>query len=229
MSGISGIFRRDGLSLSPEELQITTSPMTHRGPDGIHAWTSGPIGLTHLMLWTTPESLLEKMPAKNSTGNLVITADARIDNRDELTLLLGWQGRSIEKITDSEFILGAYETWGEDCVNRLVGDFAFAIWDQNQQTLFCARDHMGVKPFYYYQSTNCFAFASEIKGLLEDDRGVLLEKVTKEEVTEAIINMTKDLNETKNMMLNSYRFVDEKFSYPYYKKRIKNLVDKSIR
>ena len=69
----------------------------------------------------------------------------------------------------------------------------------------------------------------EIKGLLEDDRGVLLEKVTKEEVTEAIINMTKDLNETKNMMLNSYRFVDEKFSYPYYKKRIKNLVDKSIR
>ena len=69
----------------------------------------------------------------------------------------------------------------------------------------------------------------EIKGLLEDDRGVLLEKVTKEEVAEAIINMTKDLNETKNMMLNSYRFVDEKFSYPYYKKRIKNLVDKSIR
>lgn len=167
MSGISGIFRRDELSLEPAELQFTVERMAHRGPDGIHTWINGPIGLGHCMLWTTPESLLEKLPAHNARGGLVITADARIDNRDELIELLGWQGRSKEKITDSELILGAYETWREDCITRLIGDFAFAIWDQTQQTLFCARDHMGVKPFYYSQSPTRFAFASEIKGLLD--------------------------------------------------------------
>ncbi len=105
------------------------------------------------------------------------------------------------------------------------------------------KTHIFVLPTYYKTEAlplslveamkfGCACISSdigEIKGLLEDDRGVILEKVTKEEVAEAIINMTKDLNKTKNMMLNSYRFVDEKFSYPYYKKRIKNLVDKSIR
>jgi asparagine synthase (glutamine-hydrolysing) len=118
------------------------------------------------MLWTTPESLREELPLINKSGNLVITADARIDNRNELIASLGLSGRPHEELTDSELILGAYEKWGEDCPKKLLGDFAFAVWDQRRQLMFCARDHIGVKPFYYYLSHEVFAFGSEIEALL---------------------------------------------------------------
>ena len=119
------------------------------------------------MLWTTPESLIEKLPLVNRANNIVITSDCRIDNREELIAALQLNNRSSEKITDSELVLGAYEKWGEECPQHLLGDFVFAIWDKRKQTLFCARDHMGVKPFYYYhQPGKLFAFGSEIKALL---------------------------------------------------------------
>ena len=69
-------------------------------------------------------------------------------------------------VSDSYFILKAYEKWGEKCPEHLLGDFAFAIWDENKDKLFCARDHMGVKNFYYFLSENEFIFATEIKALL---------------------------------------------------------------
>jgi asparagine synthase (glutamine-hydrolysing) len=118
------------------------------------------------MLWTTPESLREELPLVDKTGDLVITADARIDNRKELIDALGLSLRPSEQISDSELILGAYQKWGEDSPEKLLGDFAFAIWDRRKQLLFCARDHVGVKPFYYYLSDRVFAFASEIEALL---------------------------------------------------------------
>ena len=94
---------------------------------------------------------------------LALTADARIDNRPELlrTLRLG-----DSDVPDSELILAAYEKWGEDLAAHLVGDFAFALWDGHARKLVCARDVMGIKPFYYYAGGEVFAFASEIKGLL---------------------------------------------------------------
>jgi asparagine synthase (glutamine-hydrolysing) len=95
---------------------------------------------------------------------MVLVADARIDNRDELLRTLGVKVG--EGLSDGEIILAAYARWGEDCVPRLLGDFAFALWDASTQTLLCARDPMGVKPFYYYASPRLFAFASEIKALL---------------------------------------------------------------
>ncbi|QSJ19247.1 lasso peptide isopeptide bond-forming cyclase [Nostoc sp. UHCC 0702] len=167
MSGIVGIYNLDGLPVEREHLGRMVNILAHRGPDGADIWCEGSVGLGHRMLWTTPESLLEKLPLVNRTGNLVMTADARIDNRDELICALSLNHRPAEKITDSELILAAYEKWGKQCPERLIGDFTFAIWDQQKQVLFCARDHMGVKPFYYYhQPGKFFAFASEIKGLL---------------------------------------------------------------
>lgn len=118
------------------------------------------------MLFTTPESLSEKPPLVHKSGNLILTADARIDNRRELIDHLGLTGSSNGEIGDSELILGAYEKWGERCPEKLVGDFAFVIWDRSKQRLFCARDHIGVKPFYYYGSDHTFVFGSEIKALL---------------------------------------------------------------
>ncbi|MBE9038102.1 lasso peptide isopeptide bond-forming cyclase [aff. Roholtiella sp. LEGE 12411] len=166
MSGIVGIYYLDGRPVERENLGRMVDILAHRGPDGADIWCEESVGLGHRMLWTTPESLLEKLPLVNQTGNLVITADARIDNRDELISALSLTDRPVEKITDSQLILAAYEKWGEQCPEKLIGDFAFAIWDGRQQKLFCARDHMGVKPFYYYCSNRVFILASEIKALL---------------------------------------------------------------
>jgi asparagine synthase (glutamine-hydrolysing) len=85
--------------------------------------------------------------------NFAITANARIDAREDL------------KLSDAELILNAYKKWGEACVNHLIGDFAFAIWDEREQRFFCARDHFGVKPFYFTYIDNEFAFSSSLNAL----------------------------------------------------------------
>ena len=163
MSGITGIFYRDGRKVDPELIKKMNDRLSHRGPDGSAVWCEGQVALGHQMLWTTPESLHEKLPFDDDNSGLVITADARIDNRDELSKELDIEDK--EEVSDSYFILKAYERWGEDCPDKLLGDFAFAIWDKNKEKLFCARDHMGVKPFYYYLSDEMFVFGTEIKAL----------------------------------------------------------------
>jgi asparagine synthase (glutamine-hydrolysing) len=164
MSGITGIYCLDGRHVSRPEVERMGETLTHRGPDGADAWSDGPAGLGCRMLWTTPESLHEKLPLVGGGGDLVITADARIDNRDELIAALGLRQPASE-ISDSELILRAYERWGEECPTKLIGDFVFAIWDKRRRVMFCARDHLGVKPFFYHASRSLFAFASEIKAL----------------------------------------------------------------
>lgn len=140
--------------------------LAHRGSDGAEIWVEGSVGLGHRMLWTTPESLLEKLPFFDQTSELAITSDARIDNREELIDILQFNSCSVEKITDSQLILAAYKKWGYSCPEYLLGDFAFVIWTSSNQSLFCARDHFGVKPFYYYyRSDETFTFGSEIKAL----------------------------------------------------------------
>ena len=166
MSAIVGLFYRDGRPVDRRVLERMGASLAHRGPDKSGVWSDGNTGLGHRMLWTTPESLREELPLAHSSGNLVITADARIDNRDELLSALGLTDRPKEEISDSELILGAYEKWGEDSPKKLVGDFAFAIWDRRKKLMYCARDHIGAKPFYYYLSDKVFAFASEVEALL---------------------------------------------------------------
>lgn len=165
MSGIVGYLNLDSQPVDRALLDKMVDVLAHRGPDGVKVWNEDIIGLGHRMLWTTPESLREILPLQS--GNLTITADARIDNRDELLRQLDFGGRKSTDIADSEIILEAYRKWGDDCPDKLIGDFAFSIWDASQQKLFCARDYFGVKPFYYYHAPHrFFAFASEIKGLL---------------------------------------------------------------
>lgn len=163
MSGITGIFRRDGRDVDPADIKKMNDKIAHRGPDGSRVWCEGPVAFGHQMLHTTQESLHEILPFEDEESGLVITADARIDNRKDLAPQLGIEDN--EHVSDSYFILKAYEKWGEKCPEELLGDFAFAIWDKNKEQLFCARDHMGVKPFYYYLNDTLFFFASEIKSL----------------------------------------------------------------
>jgi len=97
-------------------------------------------------------------------NDLTITANARLDARDKLIAKLEANG------SDAELILLAYEKWGDDCVKHLIGDFAFAIWDGSKQRYFCARDHFGVKPFYFTHIDNEFAFSSDLNELRLDPR-----------------------------------------------------------
>ena len=160
MSAIAGVYLLNGDSVDEKDLKRMNDSMPHRGPDGSGLWHDGAVGLAHQMLWTTPESLHETLPFE--ADGLVITSDSRIDNREELLPELALS----EEVSDSEVILKAYGRWGKSCVDRLLGDFAFVIWDKAKEMLFCARDHMGVKPFYYYyQPGEIFIFASEIKAL----------------------------------------------------------------
>jgi asparagine synthase (glutamine-hydrolysing) len=166
VSAIVGLYNIDGKPIDGVTVKRMLDSLTHRGPDVAAVWSNGAIGLGQRMRWTTPESLYEKLPLSNQSGDLILAADARIDNREDLMAALGLSGGAPGSMTDSQLILAAYEKWGEMCPEKFLGDFAFVIWDKRKQTLFCARDHMGVKPFYYYQSERTFIFASEIKALL---------------------------------------------------------------
>jgi len=167
MSGFFGIYHRDGRPQDSSILSRVAESMDHRGPDGADVWKNGALALGHCMLRTTPESLGEKLPYADNDAGLVITSDARIDNREELAKQLGLAERLKSGIPDSQLILAAYKKWSEKCVDFLLGDFAFAIWDANQQYLYCARDNFGVKPFYYYISNTTFIFGCEIKQVAE--------------------------------------------------------------
>lgn len=164
MSGISGAFCRTGHPVAHHDIEVMAAALAHRGPDGAGIWVEGPVGLGHRLLITTPESALEKLPF--CWEGLVITADARIDNREELAKKLGIDLRLLNEITDPQIILHAYLKWGKACPQQLLGDFAFVIWDACAQELFCARDYFGAKPFYYSLNEGWFLFGSEIKALL---------------------------------------------------------------
>jgi asparagine synthase (glutamine-hydrolysing) len=167
VSAIVGLYNVDGKPIDRGAINRMVDSLIHRGPDGAAVWSDGSIGLGHRMLWTTPESLHEKQPFLNQDGDLAITADARIDNREELIAALGLNGGARCSITDSQLILAAYEKWGEICPEKLLGDFAFVIWDRRNQKMFCTRDHYGIKPFtYYYEPDKAFVFGSEIKAVL---------------------------------------------------------------
>ena len=123
-------------------------------------------------------------------GGLAVVASARLDNRDELGDALGLAPAAASALADRDFIPAAYRRWGRECPERLLGDYAFAVWDAGRGLLFCARDHMGAHPFYYAETPRGFAFASALEGVLaapgvsgELDESVVLTFLTDELVT----------------------------------------------
>jgi len=129
-------------------------------------WCDDRATLVQHMIWNTKESLADPCPTVASDVGLVMTAWARIDNRDELGTKLGLNAND-SSLSDAFFIMKSYQKWGEDCVLHLIGDFAFVIYDQREQKMFCARDQMGARPFYYYISDKYFIFASGLNVFVE--------------------------------------------------------------
>jgi asparagine synthase (glutamine-hydrolysing) len=148
MSGFVGILHPDGSSVDPLLLRRLTNFLTFRGPDAQKTWLDGQIGLGAAFLHVSPED--SKTYPFCPDGDLRIVADARIDARAELISQLRHHGCTCtSQDSDVELILRAYQLWSENCVEHLIGDFSFAIWDGARRRLFCARDQMGVKPFFY--------------------------------------------------------------------------------
>ena len=157
MSAIAGIFHRDGRPAAASVLHLLAETLAHRGPDARAIWTDGgPVGLVDCLLWSTQESKQERLPLTSVDGTRVLVADARIDNRQELAAALGFLDRDLGEITDGQLILAAFDRWGENCPQKLLGDFAIAIWNSRDGSLFLARDPVGVKPLYIYTSPSLF-------------------------------------------------------------------------
>ena len=173
MSAICGKYNRDNKPWSPQILEKMMTVMASYGRDAKDTRSLGPVTLGHLMTFDTPESLKEKLPAnpvvfkKNKKKQeIIITSDARIDNRVELFNALNIHPSEYNKLPDSQIILLAYLKWGRSCPEKLLGDFAFAIWDSQKKELFCARSYPGTRAFYYHLTSKHFVFASNIDAIL---------------------------------------------------------------
>lgn len=162
MSGLAGIYHLDRRPVDPALLKRMTDRVAHRGPDASDCWINGPVGIGHAMLQTTPESLSERQPWLDESGTICLALDGRIDNREDLKLAFTTSGIHLRTDTDAELMLRAYQHWGEQCPTHVIGDFALVVWDGQRRQLFCARDMLGLKPFYYCHHGASFYWASEI-------------------------------------------------------------------
>lgn len=166
MCGITGVFHLDGASVSLPLLRRMTDSLAHRGPDGEGFFTSGQVGFGHRRLAIIDPSPAGQQPMGTEDGGVVITYNGEVYNFWELRLELERLGKRFHSKTDTEVVLRSYEAWGEACVERFNGMFAFAIWDRRQQRLFLARDRYGIKPLYYASVGRTLLFGSEIKAIL---------------------------------------------------------------
>jgi asparagine synthase (glutamine-hydrolysing) len=162
MCGISGIINQLNQQVSLQELKGITDPIRHRGPDdeGYHAELNFGFGHRRLAILDLSADGHQPMPYLN---RYVITYNGEVYNYLELKEELLQAGYHFKSKTDTEVILASYDRWGEQCVEKFNGMWAFAIYDRQNQQLFCSRDRFGVKPFYYVQMESKFAIGSEIK------------------------------------------------------------------
>jgi asparagine synthase (glutamine-hydrolysing) len=170
MCGIAGILHRQpGRAVEAEVLDRMTDALSHRGPDDRGTWMGEGIGLGHRRL-SIIDLVSGHQPMSASGGALWITYNGELYNYLELRAELKAEGRSFATQSDTEVLLQLYDARGEDCLPQLNGMFAFGLWDGRRQRFLAARDHLGIKPFYYWDDGEVFLFASEIKSLLQHPR-----------------------------------------------------------
>jgi len=163
MSSIFGAWQINKKPIAPTSVQQAIEKTAWWNPDQQGHYHEQHIFLAHQLLATSSQQAQELQPYQDALAQLYIVADARLDNRKELQGLLGIKDN---QLPDAQLILAAYKRYGKDCVQHLIGAFAFAIWDEKEQQLFCVRDQMGVKPFNYYFQNQLFAFGTQKKSIL---------------------------------------------------------------
>ncbi len=192
MCGIAGIIRFDGRPIDEAFIHGVAEGLAHRGRDsqGVlfgsavisargNISRTAEIALAHRRLSIIDLNQESAQPMSYADGGLWIVFNGEIYNYIELREELVHRGHHFRTRSDTEVILASYVEWGEECVKKFNGMFAFALWDEKGQKLFCARDHVGIKPFYFHCGNGFFAFASEAKPLAKglgkalDSDGVL--------------------------------------------------------
>ncbi|MGN7864985.1 asparagine synthase (glutamine-hydrolyzing) [Chryseobacterium sp. 22458] len=192
MCGIAGIIYKEGTSVTKEILKKMTNKMLHRGPDAEGFYMNGNFGFGHRRLAIIDTSNSGNQPFLFK--NKVLTFNGAIYNYIELKTELEKQGYIFHTNCDTEILIASYDYWGEKCVEKFNGMWAFAIFDAAKNKIFCSRDRFGVKPFYYFTDDKKFIFASEIKAILE------IEKITEVNLQTLLqfiaVNLTEQSNET---------------------------------
>lgn len=165
MCGIAGIFYLDQRPCDRESVRRLTDALAHRGPDGDGVHTDGTVGLGHRRLAILDLSDSGKQPMQFG-DRYWITYNGEVYNFVELRRELEGLGHRFQTETDTEVVLAAYHQWGAECVLKMNGMWAFAIWDRERREMFLSRDRFGVKPLHYLSEPNRFVFASELKAFL---------------------------------------------------------------
>lgn len=166
MCGIAGKINFNKAAVRREEIDVMLNTMKYRGPNSRGAFFDDGVGFGHLRLSILDLSAAGHQPMENGDGSLTIVYNGEIYNYIEIRGALKQKGHVFKTGTDTEVILAAYKEWGEDCVKKFNGMWAFAIFDKTSRKIFISRDRFGVKPVFYYADENFFAFGSEIKSLL---------------------------------------------------------------
>ena len=166
MCGLYGAFSFDGQSIDPGIAMAMSEKVARRGPDDQGEWFDGPVMLGHRRLAIIDLSPSGHQPMHDTSERYSIVFNGTIYNYPELREVLIADGYRFNSHSDTEVILNAYACWGEQCTEKLHGMFAFAIWDTNRQSLYLARDRMGIKPLYYAHTPGGFYFASNPQALL---------------------------------------------------------------
>jgi asparagine synthase (glutamine-hydrolysing) len=166
MCGIAGICNVDGQPVAAPVLRRMIGLLAHRGPDGEGSFFDCGVGLGHRRLAIIDLTDAAQQPLTNEAGDVVVTYNGEIYNFAELRAELEGRGHTFRSRGDSEVVVHAYEEWGDSCIERFNGMFAFAIWDRPRRRLLLARDRYGIKPLYYFWNGTALVFGSEIKAIL---------------------------------------------------------------
>ena len=166
MCGIAGELRFDGQAPDAAIVRRTATVLARRGPDGEGFWNAGSVALAHRRLAIIDLSERASQPMVDAALGLALVFNGTIYNYPELRAELRALGHVFFSNGDTEVILRAYAQWGEACVERLHGMYAFALWNGRRQELFLARDRLGIKPLYFTQTATHFRFASTLQALL---------------------------------------------------------------
>jgi asparagine synthase (glutamine-hydrolysing) len=174
MCGIVGFKSKSEFQELKTQLRQASTSLSHRGPDdaGIFYDEAAGVGLAHRRLSIIDLSSAGHQPMPSDDGAVYITYNGEIYNFRKIAEMLGDCGHQFKSATDTEVVLKAYLQWGPDCLEKFIGMFAFGIWDSRNQTLFVARDRLGIKPLYFHLSEDqrTLIFASELKAIMAFDR-----------------------------------------------------------
>lgn len=168
MSGIAGLVRFDGRTVMRRELERAANALNQYGPDRVEIIAKENVGLIHALMRMTPEDRFDRQPQRGASGS-IITADLRLDNRDELFARVGIGRPEVTEWPDSRLLLAGWEKLGDNIWPLLRGPFAAAIWDPRSRSLTLARDHLGLNVVMWHKAEHFFAFASMPNGLFALD------------------------------------------------------------